>query len=179
MLETHPGVLGAVLGSGKEAIFAIARPRKCEESQSDGSLLDSNAVLAHASWADLQTITRQLGQTRASLLAARDAEVAVRVRIEALKTELYTRDPPCVQTSKLYGAIERAAKQVDAKKEAPDKATAVLASAEDHYRDLLGRRRAPAAREEEQDCYEENDYDMKTDPVGQWWQADKLGNSWK
>ena len=51
------------------------------------------------------------------MVAAPDAEVAVRVRMEALKTELYTRDPPCAQMSKLHGAIERAAKQVDAKKE--------------------------------------------------------------
>ena len=103
----------------------------------------------------------------------------MRMRIEALKTELYTRDPPCVQMSKLHGAIERAAKQVDAKKEALAKATAALAGAEDHYRDLLDRRRALAAREEEQDFYEENEYDMETDHVGQWWRADKLGNSWQ
>ena len=76
-----------------------------KKAQSDGDLLDSSAVLAHASRADLQT-------------------TAVRMRIEALKTELYTRDPPCVQMSKLLGAIERAAKQVDAKKEALAKATA-------------------------------------------------------
>ena len=112
-------------------------------------------------------------------MAAPDAEVAVRMRIEALKTELYTRDPPCVQMSKLHSAIERAAKQVDAKKEALAKATAALAGAEDHYRDLLDRRRALAATEEEQDFYEENDYDMETDQVGQWWHADKLENSWQ
>ena len=73
--------------------------------------------------------------------------------------------------SKLHGAIERAAKHVDAKKEALAKATAALA-------DLLDRRRAPAAREEEQDFYEENDYDMETDQVGRR-HADKLGNSWQ
>ena len=67
-------------------------------------------MLAHASRADLQTTIRQLERTRASLVAATDAEVAVRMRIEALKTELYSRDPPCVQMSKLHGAIERAAK---------------------------------------------------------------------
>ena len=151
-----------------------------KKAQSDGNLLDSSAVLAHASRADLQTTIRQLERTRASLVAAPDAEVAVRMRIEALKTELYTRDPPCVQMSKLHGAIERAAKQVDAKKDALAKATAALAGAEDHYRDLLDRRKAVAARrKEEQDFYEENEYDMETDHVGQWWRADKLGNSWQ
>ena len=110
-----------------------------KKAQSDGNLLDSSAVLAHASRADLQTTIRQLERTRASLVAAPDAEVAVRMRIEALKTELHTRDPPCVPMSKLHGAIERAAKQVDAKKEALAKATAALAGAEDHYRDLLDR----------------------------------------
>ena len=150
-----------------------------KNAQSDGNLLDSSAVLAHASRADLQTTIRQLERTRASLVAAPNAEVAVRMRIEALKTELYTRDPPCVQMSKLHGAIERAAKQVDAKKDALAKATAALAGAEDHYRDLLDRRKALAAREEEQDFYEENEYDMETDHVGRWWRADKLGNSWQ
>ena len=150
-----------------------------KKAQSDGNLLDSSAVLAHASRADLQTTIRQLERTRASLVAAPDAKVAVRMRIEALKTELYTRDPLCVQMSKLHGATERAAKQVDAKKEAVAKATAALAGAEDHYRDLLDRRRALAAREEDQDFYEENEYDMETDHVGQWWRADKLGNSWQ
>ena len=71
-----------------------------------------------------------------------------------------------------------AAKQVDAKKEALAKATAALASAEDH-RDLLDRRRALAAREEEQDFYEENGHDMETDHMGHWWHADKLGNYWQ
>ena len=33
--------------------------------------------------------------------------------------------------------------------------------------------------EEEQDFYEENEYDMETDHVGQWWHADKLGSSWQ
>ena len=73
--------------------------------------------------------------------------------------------------SKLHGAIERAAKQVDAKKDALAKATAALAGAEGHYRDLLDRRKALAAREEEQDFYEENEYDMETDHVGQWGQS--------
>ena len=150
-----------------------------KKAQSDGNLLDSSAVLAHASRADLHTTVRQLERTRASLVAVPDADVAVRMRIEALKTELYTRDPLCVQMSKLHGAMERAAKQVDAKKEALAKATAALAGAEDHFRDLLDRRRALAAREEEQDFYEENEYDMETDHVGQWWHADKLGNSWQ
>ena len=180
MLEIHPGVLGAVPGSGKVALVAVARPRKVRRKpRAMNNLLDSSAVQAHASRAELQTTLRQLERTRASLVAAPDAEVAVRMRIEALKTELYTRDPPCVQMSKLHSAIERAAKQVDAKKEALAKATAALAGAEDHYRDLLDRRRALAATEEEQDFYEENDYDMETDQVGQWWHADKLENSWQ
>ena len=66
---------------------------------SDGNLLDSNAVLACASRADLQTTIRQLEQTRAWLVPAPDAEAAVRICTEALKTELYTRDPPCVLMS--------------------------------------------------------------------------------
>ena len=136
-------------------------------------------MLAHASRADLQTTIRQLEQTRASLVAAPDAEVAVRMRMEVLKTERYTRDPPWVQMSKLHGAKERAAKQVDAEKEALAKATAALAGAEDHYRDLLGRQRALAAREEEQDFYKENEHDMETEHVGQWWRAGNLGNSWQ
>ena len=104
-------------------------------------------MLAHASRADLQTTVRHLEQTRASLVAAPDADVAVRICIEALKTELYTRDPPCVQTSKLHGAIESAAKQIDAKKEALAKAAAALVGAEDHFRDLVDRHKALAARE--------------------------------
>ena len=64
-----------------------------------------------------------------------------------------------VQMSKLH-ALERAAKQVNAKREALAKATAALDGAEDHYRDLVDRRKAQAAREEEQDFYEENDFDI-------------------
>ena len=105
---------------------------------------------------------------RASLVAAPDAEVSVRNRIEALKTELYTRDPPCVQMSKLHGAIGRIAKQVNSKREALAKATAALAGAKEHYKDLLHRRYSLASREEGQDFYEENDYDTETDRVGEW-----------
>ena len=43
----------------------------------------------------------------------------------------------------------------------------------------VGQTKALAAREEEQDFYEENEYDMETDHVGRWWRADKLGNSWQ
>ena len=91
---------------------------------------------------------------------------------------LHERSPVCPDVKTAWRHRE-AAKQVGAKKEALAKATAALAGAEDHYRDLLDRRRALAAREEEQDFYEENEYDMETDHVGQWWRADKLGNSWQ
>ena len=191
--STLPRVMTWYGGAGNSSWCAGCRSRKWErgtrcycktkkgakKAQSDGNLLDSNAVLAYASRSDLETTIRQLERTRASLVAAPDAEAAVRVRMESLKTEIYTREPPCVQMSELHGALERAAKQVDAKKEALAKATAALAGAEDHYRELVDRRRALAAREEEQDFYEENDYDMEADRVGDWWQADKPGNSWQ
>ena len=64
-------------------------------------------------------------------------------------------------------------------KEALAKATAALAGPEDHCRDQVDRRNAPAARKEEQDCYEGNDFAMDPNHVGNWWQADGLGNSWQ
>ena len=73
--------------------------KDAKKALSDGNLLDSNAVLACASRADLQTTIRQLEKTRAWLVPAPDAEAAVRICTEALKTELYTRDPPCVLMS--------------------------------------------------------------------------------
>ena len=120
MLETHPGVLGAVLGNGTGELHCHCKTKRgVKKAQNDGNLLDSSAVLAHASRADLQTTIMQLEQTRASLVAAPEAAIVVRSRMEALKTEVYTRDPMCVQMSKLHGAIERRSRSMPRKRHWP------------------------------------------------------------
>ena len=140
-------MLGAVPGSGKVALVAIARPRKCEKkAQSDGNLLDSSAVLAHASRADLQTTIRQLERTGAD---------------ESVVGGCAGRRGSCTNAHR--GSEDRALHERSPV--CPDVKTA------------RRHRRALAAREEEQDLCEENEYDMETDNVGQWWRADKLGNS--
>ena len=64
-------------------------------------------------------------------------------------------------------------------KEALAKATAALAGAEDHHRDLVDRRKAlaPSEKEKEGTFTWKTIYDMETDRVGARWQADKRGNS--
>ena len=66
-----------------------------KKAQSDGNLLDSSAVLAHASRADLHTTIRQLERTRASLVAAPDAETAVRIRLLLSLLECELSDTAC------------------------------------------------------------------------------------
>ena len=72
-----------------------------KKAQSDGNLLDSNAVLEYASRSDLQTTIRQLERTKASLVTAPDAEAAVRVPEDGA---LHERSPVCpdVKTARCH-----------------------------------------------------------------------------
>ena len=146
-----------------------------KKAQSDGNLLDSSAVLAHASRADLQTTIKQLEPTGASLVAAPDAEVAVRIRIGAQKRLIFTREILRVSICQSCTLPKRGQRSRSMpRKRHWLKFRQPLASAEG-YRDHVDRRRALAARNEGQDFHEENDYDMEPDRVGDWWQADRPG----
>ena len=85
---------------GKRYPLLLQDQEECEESPERWKPVGLKCCAGVCESIGLADHNRQLERTRASLVAAPDAEAAVRVRTEAMKTELYTRDPPCVQMFK-------------------------------------------------------------------------------
>ena len=85
--------------------------------------LESAAILAPdanpgTSKASLQNTLRSLEQSPPGLTSAPEAEQAVRRRIDEIKQAMCALDPVHVQVAMLQSAIERAAKQLENKRQA-------------------------------------------------------------
>ena len=114
-----------------------------KQGQESAANLAPDANLDTASNASLQNTLRRLEQSHPGLTSAPEAEQAVRKRIDEIMQAMCALDPVHVQVAKLQSAIERAAKQLENKRQAVNAAMEQWRKAEEHLHGVAGQATSP------------------------------------